>query len=68
MKGLSQRQQQVLELVAGYLRDGVPPAAAQLAERLGLAGESSVTPVLQALARKGFLAILGGVRGRQRTL
>lgn len=68
MKGLSQRQQQVLELVAGYLREGVPPAAAQLAERLGLAGESSVTPVLQALARKGFLAILGGVRGRQRTL
>lgn len=68
MKGLSQRQQQVLALLADYLRDGVPPSAARLAGELGLAGESSVTPVLQALQRKGYLRIEGGVRGRQRTI
>jgi repressor LexA len=42
------------------------PSAAQMAEELGLAGESSVSPQLRVLEYKGYLHIQGGIRGRQR--
>ena len=68
MKILTTRQREVLLIIAGYLESGTPPSAAQLADELGLAGESSVTPVLKALEKKGYLSIQAGVRGRQRSL
>jgi repressor LexA len=68
MKSLAPRQREVLLKIAFYLESGIPPSAAQLAEDLGLAGESSVTPVLKALEKKGYLLIGAGVRGRQRSL
>ena len=68
MKLLTTRQREILQVIAGYLESGTPPSAAQLAEELGLAGESSVTPALKALEKKGYLSIQAGVRGRQRAL
>lgn len=35
---------------------------------MGLAGQSSVTPILEALRSKGYIEIRGGIRGRQRVL
>lgn len=68
MKYLSSRQREILVKIADYLKDGVPPSAARLAAEFGLAGESSVTPILKALEKKGYLQIEAGVKGRQRTL
>lgn len=68
MKAITNRQRDVLKLLDRYLSSGVPPSSARLAHELGLAGESSLTPILQAMAKKGYLTIEGGVRGRQRTI
>ncbi|HVF85587.1 MAG TPA: transcriptional repressor LexA, partial [Abditibacteriaceae bacterium] len=68
MNMLTPRQNQVLQLVADCWREGFAPVVSELAQRLGLAGQSSVTPILEALQRKGFIEIHGGVRGRQRQI
>ena len=68
MKNLAPKQREVLLRIVAYLESGTLPSAALLAQDLGLAGESSVTPVLKALEKKGYLSIQGGVRGRQRSL
>lgn len=68
MRGLSRRQSQVLGLIEVLLLAGETPSSAQLAAQLGLAGESSVAPHLEALARKGYLTISRGGPGRRRRL
>ena len=68
MNTLTTRQEQLLNLVADCWREGFAPVVAELAQRLGLAGQSSVTPTLESLQRKGFIEIHGGVRGRQRQI
>lgn len=68
MKSPTARQRELLLKIAFYLESGTPPSAAQLAKDLGLAGESSVSPMLKALEKKGYLLIQAGVRGRQRSL
>lgn len=65
-KKLPRRQEALLRVIAAHQKAGMVPAAAVLAEEMGLAGESSVTPALRALETKGFLQVEGGVRGRQR--
>lgn len=65
-KSLPRRQEALLRLIARHEREGMVPAAAVLAQEMGLAGESSVTPALRALHGKGFLQVEAGVRGRQR--
>lgn len=65
-KNLPRRQEALLRLISKHQKEGMVPAAAVLAEEMGLAGESSVTPALRALEMKGFLQVEGGVRGRQR--
>lgn len=68
MKGITARQEEILQLVSDFLQEGRLPSAVRLAEQLGLAGESSVTPILKALERKGYLNIKGGIKGRPREL
>ncbi len=68
MKTLTARQSQILHLVSDFLQEGRLPSAIRLSEELGLAGESSVTPILKALEKKGYLEIQGGVKGRPRQL
>jgi len=63
---LPRRQDALLRLIARHQKDGMVPSAAVLAQEMGLAGESSVTPALRALQSKELLHIEGGVRGRQR--
>lgn len=65
-KTLPRRQEALLRLIVRHQKHGMVPAAAVLAEEMGLAGESSVTPALRALEAKGYLRVEGGVRGRQR--
>lgn len=68
MKTLTARQSQILHMVSDFLQEGRLPSAIRLSEELGLAGESSVTPILKALEKKGYLEIQGGVKGRPRQL
>lgn len=68
MKTLTARQSQILHMVSDFLQEGRLPSAIRLSEELGLAGESSVTPILKALEKKGYLDIQGGIKGRPRQL
>lgn len=68
MNKLSQRQNELLQLIAESWREGFAPVVSELAARLGLAGQSSVTPTLESLRDKGYIEIHGGVRGRQRQI
>lgn len=68
MKTLTKRQNELLQLLASRWQDGAPPVVSEVAQALGLAGQSSVTPMLESLQAKGYIEIRGGVRGRQRVL
>ena len=49
-------------------RQGGFPVVRELAEQMGLAGESSLTPTLQRLEKLGYIEIQGGVRGKSRII
>jgi repressor LexA len=58
VEGLTERQRQVLELVAEMVAErGYPPSVREIGEALGLASSSTVHSHLQALQRKGYLKI-----------
>lgn len=53
---LTQRQQQILELIATDIRErGFPPSVRQLAKAAGLSSASSVKHQLDALEEKGYI-------------
>jgi SOS-response transcriptional repressor LexA len=58
----------LLQLIARCWEEGHAPVVSELARRLGLAGQSSVTPTLESLRAKGYIEVRGGVRGRQRQI
>jgi repressor LexA len=61
MKQLTERQQQVLELIRCYLQEqGMPPTRAEMAQVLGLRSANAVEDHLKALARKGYIELLSG--------
>ncbi len=68
MKNLSNRQLEILERIADCWQQGSFPVVRELAEQMGLAGESSLTPTLQRLERLGYVEIEGGVRGKPRVI
>ena len=69
MKSLSQRQQQLIDLIRDHVRThGAPPTRAELARQMGVRAVSTVEQHLQALARKGYLDILPGVNRNIRLL
>lgn len=61
MKKLTQRQQQVLDLIRTYLHEqGMPPTRVEIAQALGLRSANGVEDHLKALARKGHIELLSG--------
>lgn len=58
MRDLTERQQQVLDWIKGYIRrHGVPPSRLELARGLGLSEASSVTDHLKRLERAGWIQV-----------
>ncbi|HQU70873.1 MAG TPA: transcriptional repressor LexA [Calditrichia bacterium] len=56
MKGLTNRQEEVLEFISRYLNDrGYPPTYQEIATELGIASKHGVVRHLEALIRKGFI-------------
>ncbi len=61
MKTLTQRQQQVLDLIRDSLHEqGMPPTRVEMAQALGMRSPNAVEDHLKALARKGYIEILSG--------
>ncbi len=68
MRDLSKRQREVLRQIGHVWQSGAFPVVRELAEAMGLAGESSLTPTLHRLQIMGLLEIQGGVRGKPRVI
>ena len=68
MKELSKRQREVLRQIANVWQSGSFPIVRELAQSMGLAGESSLTPTLERLKNMGLVDIQGGVRGKPRVI
>ncbi len=61
MEKLTQRQQQVLDLIKQYIDDtGYPPTRANIAEHLGFKSANAAEEHLKALARKGAIEMIAG--------
>lgn len=58
---LTNRQQQVLDVVKGYIDDtGFPPTRADIARELGFKSANAAEEHLKALARKGVIEMIPG--------
>lgn len=68
MKGLTLRQEEALGAIARFWKEGRAPTTGELLRDLGLATESGLTDLLRPLRDKGFVSVVGGVRGRQRLI
>ena len=61
MEKLTQRQQQVLDLIRDHIDDtGYPPTRADIANKLGFKSANAAEEHLKALARKGAIEIIPG--------
>ena len=61
MEKLTQRQQQVLDIVRKHIdRTGYPPTRADIAQALGFKSANAAEEHLKALARKGAIEIIAG--------
>ena len=61
MEKLTQRQQQVLDIVREHIdRTGYPPTRADIAQTLGFKSANAAEEHLKALARKGAIEIIAG--------
>ncbi len=61
METLTDRQQQVLEILSRFIAThGFPPSLRELAAQLGISGTLGVTKHLDALERKGYIRRQGG--------
>lgn len=61
MEKLTQRQQQVLDLIRQHIEEtGYPPTRADIAENLGFRSANAAEEHLKALARKGAIEMIAG--------
>jgi repressor LexA len=61
MKGLTNRQQEILDLIKSNLEDnGLPPTRADIAKTLGFKSPNAAEQHLRAIEKKGFISILAG--------
>jgi len=61
MEKLTQRQQQVLDLIRSHIEDtGYPPTRADIARALGFKSANAAEEHLKALARKGAIEMIAG--------
>ncbi len=56
MKGLTSRQQEILDYISGSIQDrGYPPTIREIGRHMGIKSTNGVNDHLKALERKGFL-------------
>ena len=61
MKGLTDRQQEILDLIKSNLENnGLPPTRADIARTLGFKSPKAAEQHLRAIEKKGFISILAG--------
>ena len=61
MKDLTERQQEILNLIKSYLKtQGFPPTRADIAKILGFKSPNAAEQHLRAIEKKGFISILSG--------
>ena len=61
MKGLTNRQQELLDLIKSNLEEnGLPPTRADIARTLGFKSPNAAEQHLRAIEKKGFISILAG--------
>ena len=61
MKGLTDRQQEILDLIKSNLEEnGLPPTSADIARTLGFKSPNAAEQHLRAIEKKGFISILAG--------
>jgi repressor LexA len=61
MENLTQRQQQVLDLIRQHIEEtGYPPTRADIAQSLGFKSANAAEEHLKALARKGAIEMIAG--------
>ena len=61
MEKLTQRQQQVLDIVRQHIDEtGYPPTRADIAQKLGFKSANAAEEHLKALARKGAIEMIAG--------
>jgi repressor LexA len=61
MEKLTQRQQQVLDVIRQCIEDtGYPPTRAEIAQKLGFKSANAAEEHLKALARKGAIEMIAG--------
>ena len=61
MRELTQRQQQVLDLIRDHIdATGFPPTRAEIANQLGFRSANAAEEHLKALARKGVIELTSG--------
>jgi len=65
MRGLTGRQRQLLEFIAGHIREnGYPPTLREMAAELGVRSPNGVNDHLKALERKGYILRQAGPKSR----
>ncbi|MBC9131278.1 repressor LexA [Frischella sp. Ac48] len=61
MKALTQRQQQIYDLIKDHISStGMPPTRAEIAKQLGFRSANAAEEHLKALARKGAIEMIAG--------
>jgi repressor LexA len=65
MKGLTDRQQQLLHFIEDHLRiHGFPPSIREMADHMGIRSTNGVNDHLKALERKGYIQRGAGLKSR----
>ena len=61
MKGLTSRQEEILNLIKDYLKEkGFPPTRADISKSFGFKSPNAAEQHLRAIEKKGFISILSG--------
>jgi len=61
MKGLTDRQREILDLIKSSIRNnGLPPTRAEISQMLGFQSPNAAEQHLRAIEKKGFISILAG--------
>jgi repressor LexA len=66
MEPLTHRQDQLLQAIAKFWRQGRAPTTGELLQELGIVNVTGLGDLLRPVEKKGYITIQGGVRGRQR--
>jgi repressor LexA len=61
MKGLTERQREILDLIKSNIQNnGLPPTRAEISKILGFQSPNAAEQHLRAIEKKGFISILAG--------